>query len=37
MWYGLLRWLSGLPANAEDLHLIPGSARSPGEESSNPL
>ena len=29
--------LKNLPANAADMHLIPGSGRSPGEGNSNPL
>ena len=37
--YGLPKWLSGKEsaANARDLGLIPGSARSPGEENGNSL
>ena len=29
--------LKNLPANAADMHSIPGSGRSPGEGNSNPL
>jgi len=29
--------VKNLPANAEDVGLIPGSGRSPGEGSGNPL
>jgi len=29
--------VKNLPANAEDMSLIPGSGRSPGEGNSNPL
>ena len=36
---GFPRWLSGKESafNAEDLGLIPGSGRSPGEGNGNPL
>ena len=29
--------VKSLPANAGDVHLIPGSGRSPGEGNGNPL